>query len=50
MTRVFKNARKVRTAQVRGLSVVTRNAAGAATVRTFRNRYTLRRFLSSLAG
>lgn len=50
MTRTFPTSRKVRTASVKGLSVITRSASGKPTVRTFRNRYTLRLFLSAIMG
>lgn len=50
MTRIFATARKIRTLNVVGLSVVTRSANGKITTRTFRNRYTLRKFISSVEG
>lgn len=50
MTRTFANARKIRTLTVAGLSVITRSASGRPTVRTFRNRYTLRLFISQVEG
>ena len=50
MTRTFPTARKIRTLEVVGLSVIARSAGSRVTTRTFRNRYTLRLFLSSVAG
>ena len=45
MTRIFATARKTLQLDVVGQSVVTRTK-GRPTVRTFRNRYALRKFLS----
>ncbi len=50
MNRTYATARKIRTLKVVGLSVVTRTAGGKATVRSFRNRYTLRKFVSAVEG
>lgn len=47
MTRIFATARKTLTLDVVGQSVVLRTAKGRPTTRTFRNRYTLRKFLSA---
>ena len=51
MTRIFATPRKALILEVVGQSVVTRLVKGAkpptATVRTFRNRYTLRKHLSA---
>lgn len=48
MTRTFPTMRKIRTLSVVGLSVVTRTAGGRPTTRHFRNRYTLRKFISAV--
>jgi len=51
MTRIFATPRKALILEVVGQSVVTRLVRGSrapkATVRTFRNRYTLRKHLSA---
>ena len=48
MTRTFPTARKIRTLEVVGLSVIARSAGGKVTTRTFRNRYALRKFIASI--
>ena len=47
MTRIFATARRTLILDVVGRSVVTRSATGRPRTRTFRNRYTLRRFVDA---
>lgn len=47
MTHIFASARKTLILDVVGQSVVLRGAKGRPTTRTFRNRYTLRKFVAA---
>lgn len=47
MTRILASARRVKTIDVVGQSVVVRETGRRPATRTFRNRYTLRKFLSA---
>lgn len=47
MTRIYATARKTMTIDIVGQSVIIRPTRGRATTRTFRNRYTLRKFVNA---